>query len=178
MTDEYRGGEAYEKRAAVCVFISMMLAVLPSIFLGTIRCMTPTFHDHLEIRNEFKYILRTIGAVFLVIVICTGIYIAVEPDWLENVFIGAAYFFICFGAFSVQSISTKWVLKTLKLNSMGLQLIDLNVNDIDSVQASNNIMLKNIFLNKDLFYEFVAHVRHEFSLEILLSFYDVSFVQV
>eukprot|EP01084_Bolivina_argentea_P278212 475179_1 len=160
MTDEFKNSEAYQTRATIFVFISMLIGLIPSVTVGIINCLTPTFYDHLLLRQEFKYILRTLGGIFCIIVTFTIAYIMIKVKWIEGFIVCTNIFSICCGVFAIQLISTKWVIKSMQLNQ---------------TRNQNNIMLKNIFINDELFYEFVTHIRHEFSLEILLSFYEMMF---
>eukprot|EP01084_Bolivina_argentea_P254444 427749_1 len=150
--------KAHEIRNSFSTFISIWLNLCPCIIIAVIRCKTPVFEDHLLLRYEFKYTLNIIFVMFGVIIIDCIIYIIVDKEWIEDAVTTMGFFLVCTANFIMILLSTHWILKYVDQNE--------NTN-------TKNVTLNNVFLNEDIFYEFVSHLRHEFSLELLLAFYEM-----
>eukprot|EP01083_Nonionella_stella_P022361 61868_1 len=160
----YRQSREYEIRVALFMYLALIEGVVPYILIGIIRYKTPRFLDHLLIREEIKYLLHTVVSMVCIIVVFTTIYVSVSmPGSVEDILISTAYFLLnCASLISVL-ISTWWVLASL----------DPYLSDAGPPTPRHALLLRNALLNEEIFYGFVVHLRHEFSLELLMAFYEM-----
>ena len=179
-SDEDRQSSEYQTRLAINTAITVSFAFIPCIIIAIVRYKTPIFNDRLLIRTEFKYMLYTLYTGFAAIVIGIIIYLLVDQEIIEDVVTTTIYIYIATVAIVVLLISTYWVLKQMRPYLTDIESI---VSSTKSSTTKNDksigedMRLVRVFMNDALFYDFVNHLRFEFSLELLMAFYEMVFFQ-
>eukprot|EP01084_Bolivina_argentea_P269505 458060_1 len=158
----------YQIWLVINMTLCLILTAFPIIAIITIVCKTPKFYDHLFIRQEFKLIL-TLCAVFWSIAILALIFLLIIESVTVINFVGTTvWFLICTVFFIMVLVSTRVVLKSVKI------YLEYDDNKNNSEQnVSQRFTLDKVLKDTVLFHEFVSHLRHEFSVENILAFYEM-----